>query len=73
MDNLYPPEIQALDQKYQKEGTTQNELALEKAKLNYYKRQFKDNSEDADLRRRIMFHESEVERLEAELKMLGKF
>lgn len=71
MENIYPPEIQALDQKYQKEMTVQNELALEKAKLNYYKGQLKDTPEDADLQRRIKFHESEVERLEAEVKMAG--
>ena len=33
MANLYPPEIAALDQIYQKEPTVLNELNLEKAKL----------------------------------------
>ncbi|WP_424356986.1 hypothetical protein [Methanocella sp. MCL-LM] len=71
MENIYPPEIQALDQKYQKDETLQNELALEKAKLNYYREQLKSNPGDSDLQRRITYHESEVARLEAEIKMVG--
>lgn len=69
MENIYPPEIQALDQKYQKEATVQNEIALEKAKLNYYQEQLKTNPEDKDLQRRVRFHETEVARLEMENKM----
>lgn len=69
MESIYPPEIQALDQKYQKESTIQNELALEKAKLNYYKEQLKNNPGDTDLQRRIKFHETEVTRLEGEVKI----
>ncbi|HMK48088.1 MAG TPA: hypothetical protein VK436_15815 [Methanocella sp.] len=69
MENLYPPEIQALDRKYQQEATVQNELALEKAKLKYYQDQQKENPGDTDLHRRIRFHESEVARLEMEIKM----
>lgn len=71
MENIYPPEIQVLDQIYQKEGTVQSELALEKAKLKYYREQLKERPEDSDLRRRVEFHESEVVRLEAEVKLLG--
>jgi hypothetical protein len=70
MENIYPPEIQVLDQKYQKEATVQNELALEKAKLNYYREQLKANPGDEDLQRRIRFHETEVARLEMENKMV---
>lgn len=69
MENIYPPEIQALDQKYQREETVQNELALEKAKLNYYREQLKNNPGDSDLQRRVKFHESEVARLEEEIKI----
>jgi hypothetical protein len=69
MGNIYPPEIQALDQIYQKESTVQNELALEKAKLDYYKEQLKNNPGDIDLQRRIKFHETEVTRLESEAKI----
>lgn len=69
MENIYPPEIQVLDQKYQKDSTLQNELALEQAKLSYFKRQLIDHPDDADLQQRISFHELEVKRLEAELKL----
>lgn len=71
MGNIYPPEIQALDRIYQEESTVQNELALEKAKLNYYREQLKANPGDQDLQKRIQFHESEVARLEMENKMLN--
>ena len=69
MENLYPPDIQALDREYQKEATVQNELALEKAKLKHYQDQLKENPGDKDLQRRVQFHESEVARLEMEIKM----
>lgn len=69
MANLYPPEIAELDQKYQKEPTVQNELNLERAKLNLYRAQLKENPGDKDLERRVIYHESEVTRLEFELKI----
>ena len=69
MANLYPPDITELDQKYQKEPTVLNELNLERAKLEYYRAQHERNPGDKDLARRISFHESEVVRLEGELKI----
>jgi hypothetical protein len=67
MANIYPPEIAELDQKYQKEPTIHNELALEKAKLKYYEAQLKENPGDKDLERRVSLHRAEVVRLEYEL------
>lgn len=69
MGNIYPPEIQALDRKYQEESTVQNELALEKAKLKYYGEQLKNNPGDEDLQRRVKYHDAEVTRLEALVKL----
>lgn len=70
MKTIYPPEIQVLDRIYQEESTVQNELALEKAKLSYYREQQKANPGDKDLQERIRFHETEVARLEMEIKMV---
>lgn len=70
MTNLYTPEINELDQKYQKEATVQNELALEKAKLSHYREQLNSNPGDKDLQHRVKYHEAEVVRLEAELKIV---
>jgi hypothetical protein len=67
MANIYPPDIAELDQKYQKEPTIQNELALEKAKLKYYEAQLKENPGDKELERRVNFHREEVVRLEYEV------
>jgi hypothetical protein len=69
MANLYPPEIAALDQIYQKEPTVRNELNLEKAKLELYRRQLNENPGDKELQRRVQLHEAEVVRLEGELKI----
>ncbi|MGA9139711.1 MAG: hypothetical protein WBZ29_05775 [Methanocella sp.] len=67
MANIYPPDIAELDQKYQKEPTIQNELALEKAKLKYYEAQLKADPGDKELERRVNFHREEVIRLEYEV------
>ncbi len=67
MANIYPPDIAELDQKYQKEPTIHNELALEKAKLKYYEAQLKENPADKELERRVNFHREEVTRLEYEV------
>ena len=64
-ESKYPPEIRALDEIFQKEETVQNELALEKAKLKYYRDQLRERPDDADLKRHVQYHESEVARLEA--------
>jgi hypothetical protein len=69
MTNLYPPEIADLDSRYQKEPTVQNELALEKAKLKLYREQLKEKPGDRELQRSVEYHESEVARLEAEIKI----
>jgi hypothetical protein len=69
MVNLYPPEIAALDQIYQKEPTVRNELNLEKAKLDLYRKQLAQNPGDKELESRVRLHEAEVVRLEAELKI----
>lgn len=69
MPNLYPPEIAELDRIYQKEPTVQNELNLEKAKLELYRKQLKENPDDKELQRRVQLHEAEVIRLEGELKI----
>ncbi|WP_048197737.1 hypothetical protein [Methanocella arvoryzae] len=69
MGNIYPPEIQALDFIYQQDSSLKNELALEKAKLNYYKKQLTDNPGDKDLEQRVKYHEAEVARLESEIKI----
>ncbi len=69
MANIYPPEIAELDREYQKESTVLNELNLEKAKLKYYKEQLTQAPDDQDLARRVRYHESEVARLEYELKI----
>jgi hypothetical protein len=69
MANLYPPEIAALDQLYQKEPTVLNELNLEKAKLDLYRKQLAQNPGDKELKNRVQLHEAEVIRLEGELKI----
>jgi hypothetical protein len=69
MANLYPPEIAALDQIYQKEPTVRNELNLEKAKLELYKKLLNENPGDKEMQRRVQLHEAEVVRLEGELKI----
>lgn len=69
MTNIYPPEIADLDQKYQKEPTVRNELALERAKLAYYRAQLQATPGDNDLQSRVSYHEGEVKRLEYELTM----
>lgn len=69
MANLYPPEIAALDQLYQKEPTVRNELNLEKAKLDLYRKQLEQNPGDNELKSRVRLHEAEVIRLEGELKI----
>jgi hypothetical protein len=69
MANLYPPEIAALDQIYQKEPTVQNELNLERAKLDLYRKQLKQNPGDKEMESRVRLHEAEVVRLEGELKI----
>lgn len=72
MANLYPPEVNALDQIYQKEPTVQNELALETAKLNYYRAQLVQSPEDKELQKRVRYHEGEVDRLQVEAEMANK-
>jgi hypothetical protein len=69
MANLYPPEIAALDAIYQKEPTVRNELNLEKAKLDLYRKQLEQNPGDRELAHRVRLHEAEVVRLEGELKI----
>jgi hypothetical protein len=69
MANIYPPHIAELDQKYQKEPTIHNELALERAKLDLYRKELAQNPGDKDLQDRVRFHEAEVIRLESELKI----
>ncbi len=66
---IYPSDIAELDQKYQKEPTVLNELNLEKAKLRYYREQLEKNPGDKELAFRVRYHESEVVRLEGELKI----
>jgi hypothetical protein len=69
MVNIYPPHIAELDQKYQKEPTIHNELNLEKAKLELYRKQLEENPGDKELQHRVRIHEAEVARLEGELKI----
>lgn len=69
MPNIYPPHIQILDERYQRESTIKNELALEKAKLEYYTEQLSKTPSDKDLERRVKFHRQEVIRLEMESKI----
>lgn len=69
MANIYPPDIAELDRKYQEESTVLNELNLEKAKLKYYTEQLAQTPDDRELERRVRYHESEVARLEYELKI----
>ncbi len=69
MANIYPPEIAALDQMYQKEPTILNELNLERAKLDLYRKELGKNPGDKELERQVRYHEAEVVRLEDELKM----
>ncbi len=65
MANLYPPEIAAMDQIYQKEPTVLNELNLEKAKLALYGKQLEQNPGDKEMENRVRLHEAEVVRAEA--------
>ncbi len=69
MANIYPPHIKELDERYQKEPTVQNDLALEKAKLEYYGELLQKSPADKELERRVKFHRDEVARLEGEVKL----
>ncbi len=66
----YNEEIMEADRKYQNEETVQNELALEKLKLKFWNDQLKQSPGDKELQARVKYHRSEVERLEALVKLV---
>ncbi len=66
----YNEEIMEADRKYQNEETVQNELALERLKLKFWDDQLKQAPGDKELQARVKYHRSEVERLEALVKLV---
>ncbi|MCD1294982.1 hypothetical protein CUJ83_08225 [Methanocella sp. CWC-04] len=70
MTNVYNEEVKEADSKYQKEPTAQNELELEKAKLNFWKKKIESAPGDAEALKNLKYHQAEVERLESEIKLL---
>lgn len=66
----YDAEVMEADRKYQSEQTKENELALEKAKLAYWLKKLKETPNDKEIITRIDYHQSEVARLEGEVKMV---
>jgi hypothetical protein len=66
----YNEEVMKADRIYQKEGTVQSELALERAKLKFYEEQIKLDPDNKDVQRSLKYHRAEVERLEKDIKLL---
>jgi len=66
----YHEQVMKADREYQKEGTVQSELAMEKARLKYWEGQLKRDPDNKDFQRSVKYHRGEVERLEKELKLL---
>jgi hypothetical protein len=69
MPNIYDEEVIEADKKYQKEPTLINELSLEKAKLKFWLERCTKNPNDREALGNLKYHQSEVDRLEAEQKM----
>lgn len=70
MANIYNEEVREADRRYQSEPTVQNELALEKAKLKFWNQKLKEDPHNKDAIACVRYHQSEVERLEGEVKIL---
>ncbi len=66
----YNEEVREADRKYQTEQTVQNELALEKAKLKFWKEQLAQAPDDRELQGRVKYHRDEVVRLEKDVMLL---
>jgi hypothetical protein len=66
----YNEEVMKADRIYQKEGTVQSELALERARLKFWEEQLKLDPENKDVQRSVKYHRAEVERLEKDIKLL---
>lgn len=66
----YNEEVREADRIYQKEGTVQTELVLERAKLKYWEEQLMQSPGDKELQSRVKYHRDEVTRLESEVKLL---
>ncbi len=66
----YDEEVMKADRIYQKEGTVQSELALERARLNFWEKQLKLDPENKDIQKSVKYHRGEVERLEKDIKLL---
>ncbi len=66
----YDEEVMKADRIYQKEGTVQSELALERARLNFWEKQLKLDPENKDIQKSVKYHRGEVERLEKDVKLL---
>jgi hypothetical protein len=66
----YDAEVMEADRKYQSEQTKENELALEKAKLAYWLKKLNESPDDKEILMRIDYHQTEVARLEGEVKMV---
>jgi len=65
----YDEEVKKADEKYQKESTVQNELAMERTKLKFWQNKLMENPGDRDVEARIAYHKAEVERLESVIKL----
>ncbi len=66
----YDEEVMKADRIYQKEGTVQSELALERAKLKFYEDKLKQDPNNKDIQKSVKYHRAEVERLEKDVKLL---
>ncbi len=66
----YNEEVMEADRIYQKEGTVQSELALERARLKFWEEQLKQDPENKDVQHSVRYHRAEVERLEKDIKLL---
>ena len=66
----YDEEVMKADRIYQKEGTVQSELALERAKLKFFEDKLKQDPGNKDVQRSVNYHRAEVARLEKDIKLL---
>lgn len=66
----YDAEVMEADKKYQSEQTKENELALERAKLAFWKKQLEETPSDQEIKAHIEYHQAEVARLEGEVQMV---
>jgi hypothetical protein len=66
----YNEEVMKADRIYQKEGTVQSELALERARLKFWEEQLKLDPGNKEVQHSVKYHRAEVARLEKDIKLL---